>query len=871
VEIEAKFAVPDVETFRRLRAADQLAGLALSEAQIKQVSDTYLDTPDRSILAAGYACRRREEPEGIVMTLKGLRGLEGAVHRREELEVQLPVDQPPAEWPASPVRDLALQLIGDAPLISLFNLHQTRIIRIMSQEQRTVAQLSLDEVHLSVAGRVQAYFELEAELVPSGNEDDLAAIVAHLQDEWGLRSEPRSKFERALAFLEETPPDRRLLTPQQRLAYQRIAERGDAYSRRARALLALDAGATQTDAGDYAGLSTRQVRHWLSAFRKQRTDIFPDDLLDEAQGAPSPVSLETSETPVSPEISEIPEAPAPPEELPEPVPQPLSLQALFERYQVDRTHARAVADHALALFDHLHSFHDLPSERRPLLETAALLHNVGMATDPDRHHIVGRDILLAHPLAGLDDEQRLMLALITFLHRKRITRQKLSKLAQPPFDALPEPAMRQALAMAALVRMADGLDYSQTESSQLELVWHREGLVEIEVTGPQADVDAERAQTKSDLWRLLFDVDLQFKPVQMAVIEPKANQLEILEHLDEETLSPAPAELPARPGLAADDPIAEAARKVLGFHFQRMVYHEPGTRLGEDVEALHDMRVATRRMRAALRLFGDYLNMKDLAPIVKGLRRTGRILGAVRDLDVFWVKTQHYMESLPAGRPADLGPLRAAWEAQRARGREEMLAYLESDRYARFKDGFDEFLQAPTAGALPVMAQAGEPAAYRLRHVVPATLYQRLAAVQGFNELVLGPDVSLSRYHQLRIVSKSLRYALEFFREVLGPEAGTLIGEVKGLQDHLGDLQDAVVASNLLRDFLMWGTWGHAEGQKKVAWPAETVVAPGVAAYLAARQAELQNLVLTFPQVWARFSTPEFSRLLAEALAPLWR
>jgi CHAD domain-containing protein len=867
VEIEAKFAVPDVETFRRLRAADQLAGLALSAAQIKQVSDTYLDTPDRSILAAGYACRRREESEGITMTLKGLRGLEGAVHRREELEVRLLADQPPAEWPASPVRDLALQLIGDAPLTALFNLHQTRILRMMSQGQQIVAQLSLDEVHLSVAGRDQAYFELEAELAPPGNEDDLAAIVAHLQDEWGLKPEPRSKFERALAFLEETPPDRRLLTPQQRLAYQRIAARGDAYSRRARALLALDAGATQTDAGGYAGLSTRQVRHWLSAFRKQRQDIFPDRLLDEAQTTPSPVSPETTETP---EALETPEAPAPPEELPGLAPQPLPLETLFERYQVDQTHARAVADHALALFDHLHSFHDLPSERRSLLETAALLHNVGMVADPDRHHIVGRDILLAHPLIGLDDVQRLMLALITFLHRKRITRQKLSKLARPPFDALPEPAMQQALAMAALVRMADGLDYSQTESSHLELVWHREGLVEIEVTGPQAAVDAERAQTKSDLWRLLFDVDLQFKPVQMAVIEPKASHLEVLERPDEETLSPAPAELPAQPGLKADDSIAEAARKVLGFHFQRMVYHEPGTRLGEDVEALHDMRVATRRMRAAFRLFGDYLNMEELTPIAKGLRRTGRILGAVRDLDVFWVKTRRYLEALPPGQPVDLDPLQAAWEAQRARGREEMLAYLESDRYARFKEEFDEFLQAPGAGTLTTATQAGEPVIQRLRHVVPVALYQRLAAVQGFDEWVSGPDVPLGRYHQLRIISKSLRYALEFFREVLGPEAETLIGEVKSLQDHLGDLQDAVVASNLLRDFLMWGTWGHVEGQKKVTWPTETVVAPGVAAYLAARQAELQHLVRTFPQAWARFPTPEFSRLLASALAPLW-
>jgi CHAD domain-containing protein/inorganic triphosphatase YgiF len=857
VEIEAKFAVPDVETFRRLRAADQLAGLALSAAQIRQVSDTYLDTPDRRVLAAGYACRRREEPEGIIMTLKGLRGLEGAVHRREELEVRLPADQPPAEWPASPVRDLALQLIGDAPLIPLFNLHQTRILRMMSQGEQTVAQLSLDEVRLSVAGRDQAYFELEAELTPPGNEDDLAAIVAHLQDEWGLKPEPRSKFERALAFLEESPPGRRLLTPQERDAYQRIAERGDAYSRRARALLALDAGATQTDAGGYAGLSARQVRHWLSAFRKQRPDIFPGRLLDEAQAVPSPVSSETPETPAS-------------LALPGLAPQPLTLEALFERYQVDQAHARTVADHALALFDHLHPFHGLPSEQRSLLETAALLHNVGMVADPDRHHIVGRDILLAHPLAGLDDAQRLMLALITFLHRKRITRQKLSKLAQPPFDALPEPAMQQALAMAALVRMADGLDYSQTESSRLELVWQREGLVEIEVTGPQAAVDADRAQTKSDLWRLLFDVDLRFKPVQMAVVEAMAGHPELLERPDEETLSPAPAELPAQPGLGADDPIAEAARKILGFHFQRMVYHEPGTRLGEDIEALHDMRVATRRMRAAFRLFGDYLDMEELAPIAKGLRRTGRILGAVRDLDVFWAKTQRYLESLPLGQPVDLDPLHAAWEAQRARGREEMLAYLESNRYARFKERFDEFLHTPGAGALPITAQAGEPAAYRLRQVVPAALYQRLAAMQAFDEWVSEPDVPLSRYHQLRIISKGMRYALEFFQEVLGPEAGTLIGEVKALQDHLGDLQDAVVASNLLRDFLMWGTWGHGEGQKKVAWPTETVVAPGVAAYLAARQAELQHLVRTFPQVWTRFPTPGFSRLLASALEPLW-
>jgi adenylate kinase len=317
--------------------------------------------------------------------------------------------------------------------------------------------------------------------------------------------------------------------------------------------------------------------------------------------------------------------------------------------------------------------------------------------------------------------------------------------------------------------------------------------------------------------------------------------------------------------------MAEAARKTFWLHFQRMLYHEPGTRLGEDIEELHDMRVATRRMRAAYQVFGDYLDMDHMAPILKGLRRTGRALGAVRDLDVFWEKTQHYMDTLPPDQPNNLEPLRAVWEGEREVARERMLAYLDSKRYARFTEDFGEFLQIPGAGATPVLAQDGEPVPHRLRHVVPVAVYQRLAAVWAYDEWVTGPDVPMERLHQLRITAKGLRYTLEYFQEVLGPEAKTVIDEVKALQDHLGDFQDAVVASNLLRDFLTWGTWGHKGAKEKRAFiPIEPVVAPGVAIYLAARQTELQHLLDTFPQVWARFHRPEFSQLVTSALMPLF-
>jgi CHAD domain-containing protein len=301
-----------------------------------------------------------------------------------------------------------------------------------------------------------------------------------------------------------------------------------------------------------------------------------------------------------------------------------------------------------------------------------------------------------------------------------------------------------------------------------------------------------------------------------------------------------------------------------------MLHHEPGTRLGEDIEDLHDMRVATRRMRAAVGVFGDYLHMKRLRPFVKGMRRTGRALGRVRDLDVFWEKTQRYLDGLPADRQDDLEPLRVVWEAERERARARMLAYLDSDVYRQFAERFYRFLQETDRWSFSGLSDDGEPVPHRMRHVVPVAVHQRLAAVWAYDEWVTGPDVPMDRLHQLRIAAKGLRYTVEYFREVLGPDAKALIDEIKGLQDHLGDFQDAVVACNLLRDFLTWGTWGHARQEgESISIPEEPIVAPGVVTYLAARQTELQNLLETFPKAWARFQDPEFSQLVARVLAAL--
>ncbi|MGD8966428.1 MAG: CHAD domain-containing protein [Anaerolineae bacterium] len=858
MEIEAKFAVPDVATFQRLQAIDHVAGFALSAHQVQQVQDTYLDTQERLILAGGYACRRRETESEVLITLKGLGRAEGAIHRRKELEISLPTYQPPPEWPESPVRDIVLQLTGEALLLPLFALRQTRVFRRMSQGELLVAQLSLDNVRLVADGKRRSYFELEVELAPQGTGGDMASIVAYLQDECNLVPEPRSKFQRALALLDEEAPGGDLLNPQERAICVQIAKRKDMYGRKAWGLLLLDEGVAQEEAAQRTDRTARTVRRWLTAFQQTRMGAFPDRILREILSSPAAI------------LPGIPRERAPesaPGDASQPQPEPQPLTALFKRYLVDRAHTRTVADHALSLFDHLGSVHSLPPERRSLLETAALLHDVGVTTNSGGHHRAGRDILLLHPPQELDDEERLMVALTTYLHRKRMTTKKLDdKTSQAAFARLSTRAQEEALALSALVRLADGLDYSQTQSSGLGQVVRHEGLVELEVTGPYAAIDAARAQERSDLWQLLFDAQLQFTPSHA--------EGGLIPHSEEEEVAEAavdlmPEQLPEHPYLSADDTMAEAARKILTFHFQRMLYHEPGTRAGEDIEELHDMRVATRRMRAAFRVFGDYTDGKRLKPLRKGVKRTCRKLGSVRDLDVFWEKAQRYLTTLPPERQSDLMPLREVWEAEHEQAREKLLDYLDGRRYAEFKERSAELLRMPEAWELSALTKQGEAVPHRVRHIVPVAVYERTAALLAYDEWVSEPNVSLKRLHRLRIAGERLRYTLEFFEEVLAPQTGDLLKRMKRLQDHLGDLQDAVVASELLRDFLTWGTWGRAKGKKKARMPKGPIVAPGVVSFMADKQIELGRQLSTFPELWAYFRSPEFTQSVAVIVAPL--
>ncbi|AKB25368.1 Exopolyphosphatase [Methanosarcina sp. MTP4] len=193
------------------------------------------------------------------------------------------------------------------------------------------------------------------------------------------------------------------------------------------------------------------------------------------------------------------------------VPEPLSLESLYSKYGIERSHADNVARNSLELFDLLAPIHGLDLKYRQLMEIAALVHDTGISTDLDQHHKAGRDILFRYPPAELPEQLRPVVAWAAFLHRKKAGEKKLEKLRKTSFAEMPEEIQDITLKVAALLRLADALDYSRLESRLGSSKFGKKAVV-FEIKGPGAVIDAERMAKKGDLWHLLFDTKLEFRP-----------------------------------------------------------------------------------------------------------------------------------------------------------------------------------------------------------------------------------------------------------------------------------------------------------------------------------------------------------------------
>ncbi|MGH3089539.1 MAG: CHAD domain-containing protein [Rubrobacteraceae bacterium] len=240
--------------------------------------------------------------------------------------------------------------------------------------------------------------------------------------------------------------------------------------------------------------------------------------------------------------------------------------------------------------------------------------------------------------------------------------------------------------------------------------------------------------------------------------------------------------------------IGEVAYAVMREQFEIFLRYEPATRVGEDSEDLHDMRVASRRLRAAMQVFKEALPVRSKR-FRDELKWIAGVLGEVRDLDVQLEQLDEWVSEADPEDREPLGELRGVLEERREKARKAMLRALDSRRYARFVESYSAFLRRG-----PSRRSAN--ARRRVLEAAPEIIARRYQKFRKVGD-VIEDDSPAEEYHELRKRGKRLRYTLEFFSKVYGKSVTERIKALKSLQDVLGDHQDAVVATAQLRELAL--------------------------------------------------------------------
>ncbi|MDJ0463552.1 CYTH and CHAD domain-containing protein [Streptomyces sp. H27-C3] len=267
---------------------------------------------------------------------------------------------------------------------------------------------------------------------------------------------------------------------------------------------------------------------------------------------------------------------------------------------------------------------------------------------------------------------------------------------------------------------------------------------------------------------------------------------------------------------------------------EAIVAYDPAVR--RDLpDSVHQLRVATRRLRSAFRTYRKVVDRTVTDPIAEELKWLAGELGVDRDHEVLNDRLQSRITDLP--RTLLLGPVRGRlriWSVARRTGsRRKTIAVLDSRRYLDLLNALDALLADP-----PLLRAAAQPAAA----VVPQAItrdYDRLSTrTEHALTLPPGTEERDAAMHDARKAAKRARYAAEAAEPALGKPARRFAKRMKAVQSVLGDHQDSVVAREALRTLAIQA---HAAGETAFTWG---LLYGQEEAQAAIREREL-------PEVWA--------------------
>ena len=298
-------------------------------------------------------------------------------------------------------------------------------------------------------------------------------------------------------------------------------------------------------------------------------------------------------------------------------------------------------------------------------------------------------------------------------------------------------------------------------------------------------------------------------------------------------------------GVDAQTPLAEAAPALLRAKAKPLFALEDAARGGADMDAVHDMRVASRRLREAMRLFEPLYPPAEFKSWYRNIRSITRALGPVRDSDVFIDAFAGLAPVLGGDGRRFAAFLLGYRTAQRERELEELnrqLGALELDESRQAFKKLVRRLADPAGARRPIGEFAYSEVAERAAKVFAA---QREAL----------DEAAVTAQHELRIHYKRLRYAVEAFAPCYGERFDPLHTTLTAFQDTLGELHDEHVFLEMVRSPERAGAAGRAG-----------IPADGIAEVDRALAVRAHETFVRFTWL-AEGHSPE--RLLPELLLPL--
>jgi len=242
---------------------------------------------------------------------------------------------------------------------------------------------------------------------------------------------------------------------------------------------------------------------------------------------------------------------------------------------------------------------------------------------------------------------------------------------------------------------------------------------------------------------------------------------------------------------------AIALRKILIHLIKIIKINEDGIRKDTDIEFLHDFRVAGRRARSAISQIKYALPNDITLKLKNDLTIIGKMTNRLRDLDVYLLKRDEYINILPEKLQKGMEPVFIKLEKERIIEHKKLKTFLSGKKYKNILSNAEKYIEKDYASNIEAKNSN-----ISILPLARKTIWNRYNRIISSGRLIndITPDMNL---HELRIECKKLRYLLEFFSSLFPTKKmDIIINQLKKLQDNLGDFNDLSVQQESMREIL---------------------------------------------------------------------